>query len=159
MASQLIHQENCEMNEHVLTEADAPTARGTRRPQRKYSAKNRKRLLRLFESREVSQKQFARDQGIPISTLSYWVRRSARERAAARVEVVEVPGRKLVAARLGQSIPQPSTEGVDIRLPNRFELRVSAGTDAQWASDGERCRVQIPAADLSGSSPPATSAT
>ena len=119
------------MSEHVLTEVGAPTARGTSRPQRKYSAKERKRLLKLFRSRDVSQKQFARDQGIPISTLSYWVRRSARESAAAPVEVVEIPGRKLVAARNGQSIPQPSTEGVDIWLPNGLELRVSAGTDAQ----------------------------
>jgi hypothetical protein len=47
--------------------ADGP---GTNGPQRKFSIKDRKRLLRLFESRDVSQKQFARDQGIPISTLS-----------------------------------------------------------------------------------------
>src|SRR4051812_17425108 len=104
MASQLIHQENCEMSEHVLTEVGAPTARGTSRPQRKYSAKDRKRLLRLFQSRDMSQKQFARDQGIAISTLSYWVRRSARESAAAPVEVVEIPGKQLAAARNDRSI-------------------------------------------------------
>jgi transposase-like protein len=135
MALQLIHQENCEMSDHVLTEVGAATARGTSRPQRKYSAKDRKRLLRLFKSREVSQKQFARDQGIPISTLSYWVRRSAGESAAAPVEVVEIPGRKLVAARDGRSIQQPSGDCVDIRLPNQLELRVSAGTDAQWVAE------------------------
>jgi len=123
------------MNEHVLTEVDAPAARGASRPQRKYSAKDRKRLLRLFESREVSQKQFARDQGIPISTLSYWVRRFARESAAAPVEVVEIPGRKLVAARSGSSIQRPSSNCVDIRLPNQLEVRVSPGTDAQWVAE------------------------
>src|SRR5262245_45269723 len=124
------------MSEHVLTERqDEPTGRGTSRPQRKYSAKDRKRLLRLFKSGEVSQKQFARDQGIPISTLSYWVGRSARESAAAPVEVVEIPGRTVVAARNGPSIQRPSSEGVDIRLPNQLELRVSAGTDAQWVAE------------------------
>jgi hypothetical protein len=92
-------------------------------------------LLKLFESREVSQKQFARDRGIPISTLSYWVRRSARESAAAPVEVVEIPGRKLVAAKIGRSIQRPPSECVDIRLPNQLELRVSAGTDAQWVAE------------------------
>ena len=123
------------MTEHVLTEVGAPTARGASRPQRQYSAKDRKRLLRLFESREVSQKQFARDQGIPISTLSYWVRRFARESAAAPVEVVEIPGRKLVAVRSGRSIQRPSSDCVDIRLPNQLEVRVSAGTDAQWVAE------------------------
>ena len=92
-------------------------------------------MLRLFESRDVSQKQFARDQGIPVSTLSYWVRRSARESAAAPVAVVEIPGRKLVAARVGQSIQQSATECVDIRLPNQLEVRVSAGIDARWVTE------------------------
>ena len=122
------------MSEHVLTEVGTATTRGASRAQRKYSAKDRKRLLKLFESREVSQKQFARDQGIPISTLSYWVRRSARESSATPVEVVEIPGRKLVAANNGLSIQRPSSECVDIRLPNQPELRVLAGTDAQWVA-------------------------
>jgi transposase-like protein len=135
MASQSTHQENCEMSEHLSIEMGAPTARGTNRPQRKYSIKDRKRLLRLFESGDVSQKQFARDQGIPISTLSYWVRRSARESAAAPVAVVEIPGRKLAAARVGQSIQQPATECVDIRLPNQLKVRVSAGIDARWVTE------------------------
>jgi transposase-like protein len=135
MESQLIHQENCEMSEHLSMEMSAPTVRGTSGPQRKYSAKDRKRLLRLFENRDVSQKQFARDQGIPISTLSYWVRRSARESAAAPVAVVEIPGRKLVAARVGQPIQQPATECVDIRLPNQLEVRLSAGIDARWVAE------------------------
>ena len=123
------------MSEHLSMEMGVPTARGTNRPQRKYSAKDRKRLLRLFESREVSQKQFARDQGIPISTLSYWIRRSARESAAAPAEVVEIPGRKLVAARNGQSSQRPFSDCVDIRLPNQLEVRVSAGTDALWVAE------------------------
>lgn len=123
------------MSEHMLTEVGAPAARGTSRSQRRYSAKDRKRLLRLFESCGVSQKQFARDQGIPISTLSYWVRRSTRESAAAALEVVEIPGRKLAAAGNGRSIQQPSSDCVDIRLPNQLKVRVSAGTDAQWVAE------------------------
>ena len=120
------------MSEHLLTEKNVPTVLGTSRPQSKYSAKDRKRLLRLFESRDVSQKQFARDQGIPISTLSYWVRRSTRESEVAPAAVVEISGKKLVAARAGRSIQEPTAEGVDIRLPNQLEVRVSAGTDARW---------------------------
>lgn len=123
------------MSEHLSMEMGAPTARGTNRPQRKYNAKDRKRLLKLYEGRGGSQKQFAREQNIPISTMSYWVRRSARESAAAPVAVVEIPGRKLAAARVSQSIQQPATECVDIRLPNQLEVRVSAGIDARWVTE------------------------
>jgi len=123
------------MREQAMTEIGAPGGQEPSRPQRKYSAKDRKRLLRLFESREVSQKQFVRDQGIPISTLSYWVRRSARESEAAPVGVVEIPARKLVAVRNGRSIRRPSSDCVDIRLPNQLKVRVSAGTDAQWIAE------------------------
>jgi len=120
------------MSEQGLKETGALAGRESSRSQRKYSAKDRKRLLRLFESRQVSQKQFARDQGIPISTLSYLVRQSARESAAAQVEVVEIPGSKWVAAGGGQAIRQPSLDCVEVRLPNQLELRVSDATDAQW---------------------------
>ena len=120
------------MSEHLSIEMGAPTVRDTSRPQRKYSAKDRKRLLRLFESRDVSQKQFARDQGIPISTLSYWIRRSARESAAAQMAVVEIPARKLGVATARRTLEEPTARCVDIRLPNQLEVRVSAGTDARW---------------------------
>lgn len=115
MASQLTHQENCEMSEHLLTEMGAPEGRDSGRTQRKYSPRDRKRLLKLYESRGASQKQFARDQGIPISTLSYWVRRSARETAAAPVTVVEIPSRKLRAATIREIAGEPTAGGVDIR--------------------------------------------
>ena len=124
------------MSEHLLTEEIAPAVRSTGRPQRKYSIKDRKRLLKLYESRGGSQKQFAREQEIPISTLSYWVRRSAREHAAAPVAaVVEIPARKLSAATIRRTVEDPTAGSVDIRLPNQLELRVSAGTDARWVTE------------------------
>jgi len=124
------------MSEHLLTEEIAPAVRSTGRPQRKYSIKDRKRLLKLYECRGGSQKQFAREQEIPISTLSYWVRRSAREHAAAPVAaVVEIPARKLSAATIRRTVEDPTAGSVDIRLPNQLELRVSAGTDARWVTE------------------------
>jgi len=123
------------MSEHVLAELDPSAARGTSRAQRKYSAKDRKRLLKLYERCDVSQKQFAREQDVPISTLSYWVRRSAREHAAAAAAVVEVPARKLRAATVRRPAENPAGEAVDIRLPNQLQLRVLAGTDAQWVTE------------------------
>jgi transposase-like protein len=135
MASQLIHQEHCEMSEHLLTGAIAPAVRSTGKPQRKYSIKDRKRLLKLYESRGGSQKQFAREQEIPISTLSYWVRRSARESTAAPVSVVEIPVRKLRASAARPILEEVASGCVEICLPNQLELRVSAGTDAQWVTE------------------------
>jgi transposase-like protein len=123
------------MSEHVLTELGASAARGVGRPQRKYSAKDRKRLLKLYEGCEVSQKQFAREQDVPISTLSYWVRRSARERAAAPAAAVEIPARKLRAATVRRTSESPAAEAVDIRLPNQLQVRVLAGTDTQWVTE------------------------
>jgi transposase-like protein len=135
MGSQLIHQENCEMSEHLLTEEIAPAVRSTGRAQRKYSIKDRKRLLKLYESRGGSQKQFAREQEIPISTLSYWVRRSAHESTAAPVSVVEIPVRKLRASAARPFLEEVASGCVEIRLPNQLELRVSAGTDARWVTE------------------------
>ena len=124
------------MSEHVLTELGAPAARGTSRLQRKYSAKDRKRLLKLYESHGGSQKQFAREQDVPISTLSYWVRRSARERVTApAAAVVEIPSSRLRAARARRTVEDAASRSVDIRLPNRLRLRVSAGTDTQWVTE------------------------
>jgi transposase-like protein len=123
------------MSEHVLTEVGAPGARGSSRAQRNYSAKDRKRLLKLYESRGGSQKQFAREQDIPISTLSYWVRRAVRGSAAAPMAVVEIPARKLRASTARPVLGTIPGGSVDIRLPNQLELRVSAGTDAQWVTE------------------------
>jgi len=123
------------MSEHVLTEVGAPGDRESSRPQRKYSAKDRRRLLKLYEGRGGSQKQFAREQDIPISTLSYWVRRSARESAATQGAMVEIPTRKLGVARACPTLHGAAAGSVDIRLPNHLELRVSAGTDAQWVAE------------------------
>jgi transposase-like protein len=133
MAAQLIQPGDCEMSEPSMPERDLLAAGSAGRPQRKYSAKDRKRLLRRYERSGVSQKQFAREQSVPISTLSYWVRRSRRESEVdAPAAVVEIAPRRLRAASAGKSIDAAVAEGVEIRLPNQLELRVLSGTDAQW---------------------------
>jgi len=120
------------MSEHSMPEMGAPAGRGAGRPQRKYSVNDRKRLLKRYESSGVSQKQFAREQQIPISTLLYWVRRAGRESAAAaRGALIEIPSKTLKTASAGKPI-EAVAEGVDIRLPNGLELRVTAGTTASW---------------------------
>lgn len=122
------------MSEHSIAEMSSAAARvAVSRPQRKYSVKDRKRLLRHYERSGVSQKQFAREQDIPISTLSYWVRRTRREsESGAQATVVEIAPRRLRAASASKRIESAVAERVDIRLPNQLELRVPTGTDADW---------------------------
>ena len=103
------------------------------RPQRNYPAQERKRLLRLFEHSGVSAKRFCEDRGIPVSTLSYWVRKSRRK--ASDGAVVEIPAGAMPGATLDERIREPGSGSVEIRLPNQMELRVSAGADTRWVTE------------------------
>ena len=67
------------MNVESMKEMGSPEEMGPGRPQRNYPAQERKRLLRLFEHSGLSAKRFCEDRGIPVSTLSYWVRKSRRK--------------------------------------------------------------------------------
>jgi transposase-like protein len=66
------------------------------RPQRNYPAQERRRLLRLFERSGLSAKRFCQDRGIPVSTLSYWVRKAHRKTSDGAV--VEIPAGAVHAA-------------------------------------------------------------
>jgi transposase-like protein len=122
------------MSEQSEFEPGTPVGKRAGRSQRRFSVKDRKRLLRLYERSGVSQKQFSREQAIAVSTLSYWVRQSRRPNPRVpRGTVVEVP-----AAVLAATSPMKSpggeriAEGVQIRLPNGLELRVAEGAAAAW---------------------------
>ncbi len=121
------------MSEYSMPETSTPADRTVGRRQRRYSVKDRRRLLKLYENSGLSQKRFCRDQDIPISTLSYWARRSRAESVgAAQARMVEIPV-GAVGAVSAQRLPEePSTEGVEIRLPNQLRLKVPTGADAAW---------------------------
>jgi len=101
---------------------------------RKRSAGERQRLLALFEHSGQSQKRFCRENQLPLSTLTYWLRQ-ARQRAPEALEgvLVEVPWSAASSSvtRAGEA----SRGAVDVRLPNRVELRVAVGTDPAWLSE------------------------
>ena len=61
------------MNVESMKEMGSPEEMRPGRPQRNYPARERKRLLGLFEHSGLSAKRFCEDRGIPVSTLSYWV--------------------------------------------------------------------------------------
>jgi len=120
------------MNAESMKEAGSPTETRVGRSQRTYGAEERRRLLRLFERSGLSLKRFCQDQGIAVSTLSYWVRKSRRKsgRDGAGV-MVEVPASVVSGKRARERVPS----SVEIRLPNEVELKVSAGTDIAWIAE------------------------
>jgi transposase-like protein len=102
---------------------------------RKRSMEEREHLLALFARSGQTQKRFCRENDLPLSTLTYW-RRRARQSARTPLEgvLVEVPSSvagKATVAALGP--PQP--KAVEIRLPNRIEVSVAAGTDSVWLGE------------------------
>lgn len=101
---------------------------------RKRSAEERAQLLALFERSGQTHKQFCREHEVALSTMTFWLRqarRSARSRSAG--VLVEVPGNVTTLAS-PRDVTLLSMGSVDIRLPNRVELSVSAGTDSAWVS-------------------------
>lgn len=121
------------MNVESMKEMGPPEERGPGRPQRNYPAQERKRLLRLFEHSGLSAKRFCEDRGIPVSTLSYWVRKSRRK--AGDGAVVEIPAVAVHGARLDERIREREPGSVEIRLPNQMELKISAGADTRWVTE------------------------
>lgn len=103
----------------------------TPRVVRKRSAEEWAKLLALFERSSLSQKRFCRENEVALSTLQYWRREAGRgRREGALVEVpANVAGTESVE-QAALSSPGP----VHIRLPNRVELNVLAGTDSVWFS-------------------------
>jgi transposase-like protein len=121
------------MNAESMKEMESPEEMRPGRLQRNYPAQERKRLLRLFEHSGLSAKRFCEDRGIPVSTLSYWVRKSRRK--ASDGAVVEIPAGAMHESTLEERIREPGPGPVEIRLPNQMELRISAGADTKWVTE------------------------
>ena len=121
------------MNVESMKEMGSPEEMRPGRPQRNYPAQERKRLLRLFEHSGLSAKRFCEDRGIPVSTLSYWVRKSHRK--AGDGAVVEIPAGAMQGSTLEERIREPGPGSIEIRLPNQMELRISAGADTRWVTE------------------------
>jgi hypothetical protein len=81
----------------------------------------------------LSAKRFCQNRGIPVSTLSYWVRKSRRK--ASDGAVVEIPVGAVNGVSLDERTAEPGPGVVEIRLPNQMELRVSAGADTAWITE------------------------
>ena len=121
------------MNVESMKETGSPEEMRPGRPQRNYPAQERKRLLRLFEHSGVSVKRFCQDRGIPVSTLSYWVRKSRRKVSGGAM--VEIPAESMDGVSLDERTREPGPRAVEIRLSNQMELRISAGADRRWVTE------------------------
>jgi transposase-like protein len=121
------------MNVESMKESESPAEKRPGRPQRNYPAQERKRLLKLFEHSGLSAKRFCQDRGIPVSTLSYWVRKSRGKVGSGAV--VEIPAETMNGVSLDEQSGALGSGMVEIRLPNRMELRISAGSDTRWVTE------------------------
>jgi transposase-like protein len=99
---------------------------------RKRSAEEQQKLLRLLERSGQSQKQFCREHGVALSSLTFWLRQSRRSaRGSSSGALVEVPAIVASRATLGDT-GRFAPRSVEVRLPNRLELNVEVGTDCAW---------------------------
>jgi transposase-like protein len=121
------------MNVESMKEMESSAEMRPERPQRNYPAQERKRLLRLFERSGLSAKRFCQDRGIPVSTLSYWVRKSRSKVESGAV--VEIPADAMNGVSLDERPGESGLGMVEIRLPNQMELRISAGSDTRWVTE------------------------
>jgi transposase-like protein len=103
------------MNIESMKEMESPAEKHPGRPQRNYPARERKRLLRLFEHSGLSAKRFCQDPGIPVSTLAYWVRKSRGKVGSGTV--VEVSADAMNGVSLDERTGEPGPGTVEIRLP------------------------------------------
>lgn len=98
----------------------------------KRSPAERERLLARFARSGQTQVSFCRENDLPLSTLTFWLRQ-ARRRLPQPIEgqLVQIPPRAVAAVYMPEAgVPAPGT--VQIRVPSQIELAVGAGADPAW---------------------------
>jgi transposase-like protein len=91
----------------------------TESKRRRWSRKQRQRLLTKFHQSQLTQSEFASQHGVGLSTLSKWLR-SEREAVPPKIKFQEV------------RLPNPATRGpVEIISPQGWSVRVPHGSDVQ----------------------------
>jgi hypothetical protein len=133
MAAQFTARGICAMR----SDSKNPVLPAQRQPRvvRKRSTAERERLLTLFARSGQTQQRFCHENHVALSTLTYWLSQARQRVAGAGGGVlVEVPSSMAGGAHAACSIPSAG-DIVDMRLPNRIELRVLAGTDPAWLGE------------------------
>lgn len=102
------------------------------RRQRKRSAAEQQQLLELYARGGLSQRRFCERHDLPLSTLTYWLRRARRRGTTpAGPALVELPVE--LGAEIASEVALRDTRGmVRIRLPNGLEVRAGSDADVRW---------------------------
>jgi len=123
-----------------MTTIESPIdAKPTKRPpRRRFTARDRKRLIRLYERSGQSAQQFCLENDLSPSSLWRWL---ARERRSSRAEpsaggLVEIP---MAVLRTTES----AVAAVTMQIAGGARLEVAAGTDPEWI--GALVRALTPA--------------
>jgi len=83
----------------------------------------RQQLLQEYRRSALSQRAFAAQAGIGLSTLAAWLRREPIDRMPKAVEFVSLPGPGVT--------PEKASAVYRLELPNRFVLEIPPGSCSQ----------------------------
>jgi hypothetical protein len=86
------------------------------------------RISEQFEQSGLTQKQFAQQQGLPLSTVQSWIYR--RRRQASRSQV---PAVRLLPVEVS-SRPVDDSGGLEVITARGVRVRVPAGTDVDYVA-------------------------
>jgi len=105
---------------------------------RRFTDRDRKRLLNLFKRSGQGAVEFGRENDVCASSLWRWLARERRcgEGKLSESGLVEVPMAAL-------SLPEQSSKAVSVQVAGVARLEVVVGTDPQWL--GELVRALLPA--------------
>ena len=116
----------------------SPDAKPETQRRRRFTARDRKRLMSLYRRSGQTAAQFCREHEVCPSSLWRWLagaRRSGQEAASAG-ELVEIPMAALHAA-------EATSTAVSMQICGVARLEVAVGTDPQWL--GALVRALTPA--------------
>jgi len=87
---------------------------------RRRSAEEKERLMEEYRASGKTQKQFCEDKGVPLATLTLWLRKSRKEAKAPRLIEVSMPS-------VGDGMP------VEVLLPEAgMAVKIAAGAPVTW---------------------------
>lgn len=86
------------------------------------------RIAEQFEQSGLTQKQFAQQQGLTLSTVQSWIYRRRRQASRSPVQPV-----RLLPVEVS-SAPVPDKGGLELVTPRGVRLRIPAGTDVDYVA-------------------------
>jgi len=116
----------------------SPDAKPETRRRRRFTARDRKRLMSLYRRSRQSAGEFCRENHVCPSSLWRWLARDRHsgQEAASAGDLVEIP---MAALR----VPEARSAAVSMQIAGVARLEVAVGTDPQWL--GALVRALTPA--------------